>query len=192
MHNISRITLKYCHHRGITSYMKPSNHAKTSAKKAESAEETAENEEETTTTTSRRRFSTTSRSRTSSTRTRSSTTLLGRGLRTYTQQFNIAKPTPDPLLINRGLLQVRQNNPTRTSTSTSPAPNYVPDSDVPLRDGAVGFTASSHLFAAFVILLLFWLEWMLFMRKPTMFSYWGPLIIAIIQLYMAFDILGRS
>lgn len=68
----------------------------------------------------------------------------------------------------------------------------MPDSDVPLRDGAVGFTASSHLFAAFVILLLFWLEWMLFMRKPTMFSYWGPLIIAIIQLYMAFDILGRS
>lgn len=172
--------------------MKPSNSAKTSARKAESAEETAENEDETTTTTSRRRSSTTSRSRTSSTRTRSSTTLLGRGLRADTQQFSTAKPTPTARLMNRGLLQGRQNNPTRSSITASPTPNYVPDSDVPLRDGAVGFTASSHLFAAFVILLLFWLEWMLFMRKPTMFSYWGPLIIAIIQLYMAFDILGRS
>lgn len=204
-------------HRGITTYMKSIQPSKTSKEeqenkaskedKDETAEEEVvgdegENEEpESSTrpdrntdeiTTTRRTSSRTSRS---TTRSRSSTTLLGVDRRDVLPTLNNLFPIPTSTashLVKRNDLQVRQNNPSRSTLTVSPSSNnYVPNSDVPLRDGAVGFTASSHLFAAFVILLLFWLEFMLFMKKPTMLTYWGPLIIACVQLYMAFDILGR-
>ncbi|KAK9895789.1 hypothetical protein P389DRAFT_69682 [Cystobasidium minutum MCA 4210] len=168
---------------GVKSYMRS---AQSLRNTADEKEETKKADKPTKTTKSKRRSSTTSE------------TLLGRrAVSTDSHSPDPARPTPAPgptlktRSVTRRALVIRQNNAARSAEAVS-APNYVPDSDVPMRDGAVGFTASSHLFAAFVILLLFWLEWLLFMRKPTLFSYWGPLIIAVIQLYMAFDILGRS
>lgn len=202
--------------RGITSYMKPARPGRSSADETSQAVEEEEVVEEDDTSTTRRRSSsssartsennraartsTTSRATRTSGTTRSTrattTELLGRALSVDALHDQVTMParTAEARLLRRGMLRVRQNEEDFAARTTAPAPTltYVPNSDVPARDGAVGFTASSHLFAAVVILLLFWLEWLLFVRKPTMFGYWGPLLIAVVQLYMAFDILGRS
>lgn len=201
-----RSILAGCVYRGLTVAMRPN----------ESIENESSNEHQNTDTDAERTTSTTSRRRTSSSRSLTSTRTTRRTILTSTEEllgqrdlpttstiettFAPSSPTFVPArLAIRGILQIRQNNRDQTEkeqnppTSTNPEIfTYVPNTDVPARDGAIGFTASSHLFAAFVILFLFWWEWLLFMRKPTLFGYWGPLIIAGIQLYMAFDILGRS
>lgn len=186
--------------RGVTTAMRPVRTPKNA-----SLDEQIEEEGRPTPSSGRRTSSTSTRFPTITRSTRRTTSteeeLLGRALpttNTVQTSFDRSLPTAAPARIAKtNMLHIRQNRgdadgePTRTSTKP-PTFTYVPNTDIPARDGAIGFTASSHLLAAFVILLLLWLEWLLFTRKPTLFSYWGPLLIAGVQLFMAFDILGRS
>lgn len=109
--------------------------------------------------------------------------LLGRALSTI---YKRAIPTA----------RILKRNLTKRAESSSPTPtpsalSYVPGSDVPDRDGAVGFTATGHLFAVIICMLLLYMDWLLLRQSPTITGYWTPLVIATVQLYICLDILGR-
>jgi hypothetical protein len=102
---------------------------------------------------------------------------------------------PTHRLIKRAMLNERADATKSAKATPTPAPvsenQYVPNSDVPSRTGAIAFTVMSHLLIVALLCFFCYLEYLLLVKKPAIFGIWTPLIIAIVQLGLALDILGR-
>lgn len=80
----------------------------------------------------------------------------------------------------------------RALQASQPSPQYALNTDVPLRGGAAGFTVISHVTVALLLAFLIWWEWQYLLGRPTKMGYWTPMLIGLLQLYVAIDLLGRK